>query len=583
MMRCLGRGLISAERAALLAVDIELEQILLQEISLSSHRTREPQPGLAHPRRLTCCIALGVAALAGCTLTQDSFEPLPVQSSPLTPEGAGGTGAPPDPGVLPSGRVACTDSAECRAGSVCAAGVCLVSSCVGAEDVNACEIEACLDGTCASAACSDGEVGAGESDVDCGGPCGPCSLGAACVVATDCVNGLCVGGVCAEPTCSDAVENQDETATDCGGASCEACPVGQGCASDADCGAGAFCSEARACSPNSCQDGVRNGAEVVTDCGGGECPGCDVGIPCVDGSDCASRACGANGACAAPTCADDVHNQDEVDVDCGGSCPAACGAGRACAEASDCESRVCGAVNCAAGMAQCCQAASCSDGVANGTEPVVDCGNAQCGLCAVGHPCTASAQCQTGSCGAGGLCEVPLVCGDGQQNGLEGDVDCGGAEAACPRCEDGQTCRVDGDCASDNCSQGACVSCGDGLQNGDEAGEDCGGTEPGCPACPRCTPFNSIDLAVPGTVTTLPANSCAQITRFPGYPPTLIESFELGPFPMSFSWSQECSGQSGASTFDRGFHQRQLIGMTLDCPIIFDLRGSAANLGIRYW
>lgn len=127
------------------------------------------------------------------------------------------------------------------------------------------------------------------------------------------------------------------------------------------------------------------------------------------------------------------------------------------------------------------------------------------------------------------------------------------------------------------------MSCVDGVQNGDEAGEDCGGTEPGCPACPRCTPFNSIDLAVPGTVTTLPANACAQITRFPGYPPTLIESFETGPFPMSFSWSQECSGQSGASTFDRGFHQRQLIGMSLDCPIIIDLRGSAANLGIRYW
>lgn len=550
---------------------------------------REPRPRLeAHIGRalaqLACCISLGGGALASCTLTQGDFEPLPTESNPLTPDVADGV-VRPSPGAEPTlERVACTDSAQCRPGSVCAGGQCLVSSCVGAEDINACEIASCLGGQCAPSTCGDGQRSPGESDVDCGGACGPCALGAACVVASDCVNELCVNGACAEPTCSDGVQNQDEGGVDCGGASCEPCAIGEGCGSDDDCEAGAFCAgEPRSCSPDTCQDGRRGGAELAIDCGGGECPGCAVGSPCVEAIDCESRSCGADGSCAAPSCADGARNQDEVDVDCGGSCPAACGAGRACGEAADCQSEVCGAVNCTGGAAGCCQAPSCNDGVANGSEPVVDCGDLACGLCAVGHACTASAQCQSGSCGASGSCEVPLVCGDGQRNGLEGDVDCGGPEVGCPRCADGQACRLDPDCASGNCAQGLCVSCRDGLQNGDEAGQDCGGTEAGCPACPRCTPFNSIDMGGAGNVTTLPANGCAQITRYTGYAPTLIESFESGPFPMSFAWSQACSGQSGASSFDRGFHQRQLIGMSIECPIIIELRGSAANLGIRWW
>jgi hypothetical protein len=178
---------------------------------------------------------------------------------------------------------------------------------------------------------------------------------------------------------------------------------------------------------------------------------------------------------------------------------------------------------------------------------------------------------------------VPLVCDDGQRNGLEGDIDCGGTEAGCPRCDDGQSCRVDGDCASNNCAGNGCVSCRDGVQNGDEAGEDCGGTEPGCPACPRCNEFNSIDLGTVGFITTLPANSCARITQFPGYATTAVDSFEVGPFPITFAWTQACTGQSGTSSFDVPYQRRSLPGMSLDCPIVFDLRGSAAELQMRWW
>lgn len=46
-------------------------------------------------------------------------------------------------------------------------------------------------------ACSDGLVSAGETDVDCGGACGPCAGCRGCAVGTDCGSGVCSMGLCA--------------------------------------------------------------------------------------------------------------------------------------------------------------------------------------------------------------------------------------------------------------------------------------------------------------------------------------------------------------------------------------------------
>lgn len=48
------------------------------------------------------------------------------------------------------------------------------------------------------ATCSDGLMSAGETDLDCGGSCGPCDPGAKCVVARDCTSGVCAEGSCVE-------------------------------------------------------------------------------------------------------------------------------------------------------------------------------------------------------------------------------------------------------------------------------------------------------------------------------------------------------------------------------------------------
>ncbi len=84
------------------------------------------------------------------------------------------------------------------------------------------------------ASCSDGAHNASETDVDCGGLCGPCGIGAGCDSGTDCGSGVCLEGICQAPACDDGVFNGPETDRDCGG-DCPACPIGGRCSTSADC------------------------------------------------------------------------------------------------------------------------------------------------------------------------------------------------------------------------------------------------------------------------------------------------------------------------------------------------------------
>jgi len=44
--------------------------------------------------------------------------------------------------------------------------------------------------------CEDGEQNGGETDVDCGGSCGPCGDGGGCSTGDDCSSGRCISGIC---------------------------------------------------------------------------------------------------------------------------------------------------------------------------------------------------------------------------------------------------------------------------------------------------------------------------------------------------------------------------------------------------
>ncbi|MBN2493669.1 MAG: hypothetical protein JXR96_03670 [Deltaproteobacteria bacterium] len=125
-------------------------------------------------------------------------------------------------------------------------------------------------------------------------------------------------------------------------------------------------------------------------------------------------------------------------------------------------------------------APSCDDGEKNGQETGVDCGGPDCQPCLPLDPCLLDRDCTSGVC-ADGVCREPC-CTDSVANGEETDADCGGPD--CPACGQGLRCEGGTDCASGVCDSGACAaaSCADGVQNQDETGTDCGGGI--CPTCP---------------------------------------------------------------------------------------------------
>ncbi|MDP3153580.1 MAG: Ig-like domain-containing protein [Archangium sp.] len=124
--------------------------------------------------------------------------------------------------------------------------------------------------------------------------------------------------------------------------------------------------------------------------------------------------------------------------------------------------------------------ASCTDGQRNGEESDVDCGGPTCGGCGAGLACIAAADCTSGRC-VGGFCTRPAACDDGEKNGTESGIDCGGH--LCPACGPGQTCSGHQDCTSQLCVNGVCsaATCTDGIRNGRETALDCGG--PDCAGC----------------------------------------------------------------------------------------------------
>ena len=132
------------------------------------------------------------------------------------------------------------------------------------------------------------------------------------------------------------------------------------------------------------------------------------------------------------------------------------------------------------GLPDLAQGASCNNGRKDGVETDVDCGGATCGKCASGRSCLVPGDCQSGRC-VDGTCAAP-TCNDGLKDQDETDVDCGGTH--CSPCADGRSCLGHGDCLSAMCANGRCAAapaCNDGLKNGGETDVDCGG--PRCNGC----------------------------------------------------------------------------------------------------
>jgi hypothetical protein len=335
--------------------------------------------------------------------------------------------------------------------------------------------------------CEDGERNGDESDTDCGGSCGVCAVGAACVESADCDQGVCSEvGECLAAACDDTVFNGQESDLDCGG-DCAACADGLQCTEPSDCDSGVCTDDT--CASATCADEVKNGSETSLDCGG-SCAPCADGGGCDSPTDCVSGVC-ANDVCQAATCDDGVRNADESDVDCGGICER-CDDLMVCFGHGDCESKVCafgvsldsgldsgwvgqahtgdtGVVSVGVGV---CAPPSCFDSRRNADEPEVDCGGG-CVGCPDASSCLVPSDCESKVC-EGDVCQV-ADCVDLTLNGGESGVDCGGS---CDACQDGYTCHTRFDCESSVCDGGVCAtpSCEDDTMNGDESDIDCGGS-----------------------------------------------------------------------------------------------------------
>ena len=148
-----------------------------------------------------------------------------------------------------------------------------------------------------------------------------------------------------------------------------------------------------------------------------------------------------------------VHNPIGAGTTCAGGVCDGAGACVGCLEDNDCTlPQHCDEPN------QTCVDPSCTDGEQNGTETAIDCG----GSCAPAHTCDNGAACQVpGDCTSGVctgmICQVP-ACGDGVQQMGEA-------------CDDGNHTNGDG---CDDGTGGTCrpTGCGNGTVSGTEACDD---------------------------------------------------------------------------------------------------------------
>jgi hypothetical protein len=178
-----------------------------------------------------------------------------------------------------------------------------------------------------------------------------------------------------------------------------------------------------------------------------------------------------------PNCMDGEVDGTETDIDCGGSCPMGCGVGKKCKIDPDCASNACDM------STFLCVASQCTDGQKDGAETDIDCGGGMCMGCAVGRNCKVDTDCTSMACDANLLQCVGSQCADHQQDGVETDIDCGGT--MCSPCPVGKKCKLNADCttmacdaATFRCDTSQCV---DGKQDGMETDLDCGG-----PVCSPC-------------------------------------------------------------------------------------------------
>ncbi len=149
------------------------------------------------------------------------------------------------------------------------------------------------------------------------------------------------------------------------------------------------------------------------------------------------------------------------------------------------------------------------------------------------------------------------------QNGDETDVDCGGA--VCAPCAEGQTCIVDSDCESDDCTGGVCA------------------------ATAGCSEATATDLGGENNWVTVSNDACVMVRDH--YPAHWNNKFMWlktknggNEYPLPFHWSNSCSGRSDDESFS-GNQMALTTDYRIDdsCATVIELQGSGSRtVKLRY-
>jgi hypothetical protein len=444
-----------------------------------------------------CCESACTGPCVSCNQTGRAGACLPVPAGSADPRGQCR-----DEGQTTCGRTGVCDGnggcARYAAGAVCRAGACEGGNwnaewtCDGAGlcrrgSTLACAPFVCGPGGCLARCSSDRDCAAGRTCTN--GSCGLKPIGQTCASGAECASRFCADGVCCNEACTDACRSC-ALATSRG--SCRPVPAGTldprrrcvdmgatTCGTDGRCAADGTCSRygtSTLCRAERCMDGVYVPASRCD--GRGTCPASppqDCDPYVCNGNRCFDS-CSSNAACAEPnTCA-------------GGSCGTKMN-GAVCSKGSECTSGFCAqGVCCEAACTGACRACNLSGNLGKclpvpdgGTDPNGMCSDEGVASCGRDGKCDGKGACRRYA--AGSVCKAAACPSAGATftaaSTCDGAGTCvAGKTSSCApyRC-DGTTCRDS--CSTDaDCQEGTVCnngSCGKKPLGGScTAGADCG-------------------------------------------------------------------------------------------------------------
>ena len=105
---------------------------------------------------------------------------------------------------------------------------------------------------------------------------------------------------------------------------------------------------------------------------------------------------------------------------------------------------------------------------------------------------------------------------------------------------------------------------------------------------PACSEAIAIDLGRDGHETTVPNDGCVMVKyQYPswwGVRTMMLQTTSPGSYPVPFTWSNACTGDSGAGLFTGNWQNQFLSKTDKNCATLINLKGSGSGtVRLRYY